>query len=314
MKTFFLVLASVAFASVSSLSIQSAEVVGSEGREETRPAKEGSTINLKCNLQLSTNEEWESCQWIHVMQNQWDMSGKEKMVKCTGLQNSQGAPCTNHGGSHELDNYASRVKMDVGVSHCGITISNAHPNDTGRWECKVTAGSSYSGYLDLFVTQRAIVNISEPTAGNKIQYVFGYGRPEIRSTCRGYGGRPQPTFSWYVNEERYLIRNDISANPVRTGEDPVLGKYHEETISFTPSKERLCNDYGLNSFCLQDTYTFKLLCRVDQGIYYQSENSRAFSEALVEVRNGVEKMLGSIILIVSAIFLSSTGLLSRFHL
>ncbi len=35
----------MAFASVSSLSIQSAEVVGSEGREETRPAKEGKLTN-----------------------------------------------------------------------------------------------------------------------------------------------------------------------------------------------------------------------------------------------------------------------------
>lgn len=193
--------------------------------------------------------------------------------------------------------------MDVGTPHCGVSITNAHPNDTGRWECKVTSGSSYSGqvrnhyevlsekkcspvffrYVDLFVTQRAIVNISNPTAGNKIQYVFGYGRPEIRSSCRGYGGRPQPTFSWcviyrakidnvrwmaflevtnicsilrYVNDERYPIRNDLSTNPVSMGEDPVLGKYHEETISFTPSKERLCNDFGLNGICLQGKRTY----------------------------------------------------------
>ena len=29
-----------------------------------------------------------------------------------------------------------------------------------------------------------------------IKYDLDQSRPEIRATCRGYGGSPQPTFKW----------------------------------------------------------------------------------------------------------------------
>lgn len=41
MEKFILIFALLAISSVSSLTIQSAEVVGSDGREESRPAREG---------------------------------------------------------------------------------------------------------------------------------------------------------------------------------------------------------------------------------------------------------------------------------
>ena len=32
--------------------------------------------------------------------------------------------------------------MDVGSNYCGLSISGAHPDDTGEWECRVMGGSS----------------------------------------------------------------------------------------------------------------------------------------------------------------------------
>ncbi len=58
-------------------------------------------------------------------------------------------------------------------------------------------------------------------------------------------------FLRYINDVRYQINKaDYTANPIRVGLDQTYGAYVEETISFTPTYDKLCGrDYGLESVC-----------------------------------------------------------------
>lgn len=295
---------------LNAFSISSAEVQG-DGKEETRPAKEGTSVTMRCTLALSNSEEWSVCQWHHIIEGQFDQTNKEMNVQCVGLPISQGQTCTNHGGSSEMDSYASRIKLDVSPTHCGLIITNSDARDNGEWVCKVSVGdNSQMGSLDLFMTNQSKAIITDPNSlavpPEMIKYDLDASRPEIKSTCRGYGGRPEPTFVWYVNEDRYLInKNDYVANPIRRGSDPIFGAYVEETMTFTPTYDKICQDYGLSSVCKTDVFTFKLICKVDQGSYYQSQNADSPSEILVEVRNGAKFITSSIFLLLASCLLTS---------
>lgn len=308
----FVITSLIAFSSVNAFSITSAEVSG-DGKEESRPAKEKSTITLRCTLTMSTGEEWSVCQWQHVLKGQFDQNNKELNIVCTGLQTDQGKTCSNHGGSHQLDTYANRIRMDVSPNHCGVIISDAKPDDNGVWECTVGAAGQSTQYnsLDLFVSNHSTVRITEPDTwlANPpvIKLDYAQSRPEIRSTCRGYGGRPQPTFNWYINDVRYQINKaDYTANPIRVGLDQTYGAYVEETISFTPTYDKLCGrDYGLESVCGSGVFTFNLICKTDQGTFYPTEDRDGASQAVVEVQNGAQLMAGSVLIVLASVLFTS---------
>ena len=58
-----------------------------------------------------------------------------------------------------------------------------------------------------------------------------------------------------MNEDRYMInKNDYEARPIRVGVDAIFGDYVEETITFTPTHDKLCNDFGLSSVCTTGDY------------------------------------------------------------
>jgi hypothetical protein len=54
----------------------------------------------------------------------------------------------------------------------------------------------------------------------------------------------------FISDDRHqLNKNDYTANPVRSGNDPIYGLYVEESITFSPTYDKLCKDYGLDSVC-----------------------------------------------------------------
>lgn len=295
---------------VEAFSISSAEVMG-DGKEETRPAKEGTTVTIRCSLSMQSGEEWSVCLWTHKLTGQFDQYNREKNIQCQALPNSQGQTCLNSGGSHDLDSAASKIKMDVSAQHCGIVITDVNANyHDGTWDCSVfAAGTTQYSNVELFVTNKTTVRMIQPDAWAQnpemIKYDLDQSRPEIRATCRGYGGSPQPTFKWYVNDDRRQInKNDYTANPIRVGQDPVYGNYVEESITFSPSYEKLCGEYGLGNVCRPDVFTFNLICKSDQGSYYMTESVDSSTKALVEVRNGSQFLTASIFLLISS-FLAS---------
>lgn len=307
----FLVFCSFTLSSfVQSFNINSAEVQG-DGKEETKPAKEGTSVTLRCQLTMGSGEEWSFCEWQHILKGQYDSNNKELNIQCAAMPNSQGTSCANYGGSDQLNQYASRIKMDVSMNYCGLIISDSKADDNGQWDCRVKAsGTEQFGSLDLYMTNHSRVRMYEPDAWAvqpvMIKYDLTSGRPEIKATCRGYGGRPQPTFNWYVNDDRHQInKKDYTPNPIRTGTDSLYGAYVEETISFMPSHENLCREYGLESVCRTDVFTFNLICKTDQGSFYQKENTDASSQALVEVRGGAVHIAGSVLLLVASFILTS---------
>jgi len=263
-------------------------------------------------MSLQQGEEWSVCFWSHILQGQYDQSNKEKNIQCTALPNSQGQPCANSGGSHELDSVAARIKMDVSQNHCGLVISDSNADyHDGTWECRVMAGTSIQyNSVELFMANQSTVRMIQPDAWapnpEMIKYDLDQSRPEIRASCRAYGGSPQPTFKWFVTDDRRPInKNDYTADPIRVSVDSIYGPYIEETITFSPSYEKLCGEYGLGSVCRPDVFTFNLICKTDQGIYYTTESADASSQAIVEVRNGSQSVVASIFLLMISSLIAS---------
>ena len=63
-----------------------------------------------------------------------------------------------------------------------------------------------------------------------------------------------------MNEDRYMInKNDYVANSIRTGVDQTYGDYVEETMTFTPTYDKLCQDYGLSSVCRTGDYNISIV-------------------------------------------------------
>jgi len=239
-----------------SLTIQDAAITSGNGEDEDNPAEEGSSITLRCGLS-NADKGWVYCGWTHELVNTYDDNDEIVEVFCSSADYTQSnTQCKNLGGSEVLDqaNYASRLRMDVSASHCGIRIDRAHPYDTGEWKCHSS-------------------QVIEYEADN---------RGEIQAACTGIGGRPAPTFHWYVDDSnnREIDENDL--NPRDNEWDDNGVPMIEQTIRWEPSIDDMCDEYELdNSVCDFDRgskerrrarFTFNLICKADQGNMYQDEN------------------------------------------
>ncbi len=195
------------------------------------------------------------------------------------------------GGSPSLDQYASRLYMDVGFTYCGLRIgANAIPEDSGEWLCHVSSdlqATPVSGTLDLFVANQSQIAITNPPDNEVIEYAPG---SPIEAECSSLGGRPEPTFHWLANAilvyirytynllfQRYAYDDTQEIDPSEfevTNEDsevlngtPLL----RQTIKWSPCDTRPCDGES----------SFDLICKVDQGEHFEAEND--LQEASVSV-------------------------------
>lgn len=273
-----------------SLTIQDAAITSGNGEDEDNPADEESSITLRCGLSNADNG-WVYCGWTHELVNTFDDNDEIVEVFCSSADYTQSSTqCKNLGGSEVLDqaNYASRLRMDVSASHCGIRIDQAHPYDTGEWKCHVTeipGGSTLYSSVDLYVSNHSQVYISEPDMWEDSSQVIEYeanNRGEIQAACTGIGGRPAPTFHWYVDDSnnREIDEDELNSKDSEWDDNGV--PMMEQSISWEPSIDDMCDEYELdNRVCDFDRgskereraiFTFNLICKADQGNLYKDEN------------------------------------------
>lgn len=88
--------------------------------------------------------------------------------------------------------------------------------------------------------------------------------------------------SRYVNDDRNEIKSEL--NPDQQDSEWMGVPILSESISWEPSIDEMCDDYDLNEeACEFDVgsrererarFTFELICKVEQGNLYQSDNDK----------------------------------------
>eukprot|EP00095_Tigriopus_kingsejongensis_P010351 maker-scaffold1185_size56580-snap-gene-0.13 protein:Tk10351 transcript:maker-scaffold1185_size56580-snap-gene-0.13-mRNA-1 annotation:"amidohydrolase" len=201
MKLLLPLLGLLVVSTVQALSVKEAMIVGSQGLDEETPIAVDDTFSLKCDIQLQSEEAWLLCMWTHTIEGRTDSNGMDLKAVCSTSPDGNNQ-CTNKGGSSQLDSYASRITMMTSPNSCGINVRGAVGEDDGQWECHVTdastGGGQVSSYLDIHVANQTTIFITEPRieqdSSLTIEYDLEETRSEIEATCRGYGGKPKPTF------------------------------------------------------------------------------------------------------------------------
>jgi len=301
------------------LTISQYGIQGSDGETEEQPVHVEDEFTLECGLSLNANEDWFYCAWSHVVEDIENSDGQPAKVICgvSDYMSDNGRYCANKGDS-ELDSYEQRITMVLGQSSCGIRVDNAEPTDSGDWTCKVVGngGAETQQTIEVFVANMSTLYITDPDLEEDsratIEYDLEDTRSEIEATCRAYGGRPAPEFHWYLDDEDVEIEKSDLTTRVREGRDAILGEYTEETISWQPTLDSLCEDYDLDQEACErnkNKYRFfnmNLMCKVEQGDYFVEENDDNMAEVIIEVISGAPslKISGMLSLVMMAAFTS----------
>ena len=81
-----------------------------------------------------------------------------------------------------------------------------------------------------------------------------------------------------------LDSSEVDLDNIRENSDPEYGDFVEQKMTWTPSIEILCDDYGLDEMVCEKNkrkyrfFSFSLLCMADQGDYYITENEAEWAE------------------------------------
>jgi len=286
------------------ITIQQAEVVG-DGSDEDTPLVEGDDLTLKC----TSDSEWSMCTWTHEIEDQKDSNGNQMTLTCTFSTTHNGEYCTNIGGSDELDDIAKRrIQAVVQSNSCGLRIRDSEAIDGGTWKCSMFDGTPNSAWayneVDAFVSNQSTIFITEPDLWSDPSEVISYEidktNTEIEATCTGYGGNPEPTFHWFVGDDDDDSEiTDHTTKKVGPSSDD-LGNYISEQMSWTPTRDDLCEFDATSDNCEDDQFTFNLICKVVQesnGEYYREENDQQMAEVVVEVTNSSSMVISSLLLV-----------------
>ncbi len=281
MKTYLLLIFIAKFANC--LTVDEAEA--SDGLDGKDPIFEDDSFALFCNITSQGPTDLPvQCTWTHMIDNQYDESGKPLEVVCSTVDAGTSI-CTNQGGNVDSD-YANHIQLNASVSSCDAFVESADPRDNGRWECEVTDVNNKveSAFIDIFVSNRSTAFITEPD--EQITYDIMDEDAVINATCRAYGGRPQPTFAWVMEttgEPNEIPQNDYNST-WKEGNDAVLGEYVEETLLWSPSLLDLCEiNAAHEEFCDGNVASsqFSLVCKAQQDDYYES----SADEISIKVKN-----------------------------
>ncbi|TRY75785.1 hypothetical protein TCAL_01291 [Tigriopus californicus] len=273
----FLLAGLLAFSGVCSLSVGQAEIVGSDGLDEDSPIADDDSFTLKCDIQVQgSNDGWLLCMWTHELEDEQDANNEDLRIVCSTSPDGS-AQCSNKGGSSELSSYAS-------------------------------------SFVDIHVANQTTIFITDPDmeedSSQTIEYDLEDERAEIEATCTGYGGKPEPTFRWYINDDRNEISENDLQRRLRPGEDSILGEYVEETIIFQPTLEDLCNSYDIDDYACETNkpryhfFNFNLICKADQGVYFERENEDQEAMVTVDVVSGSTAPLASVVVLLLSSIIS----------
>lgn len=268
--------------------------------DKNNPEEEGRQIDIPCPVTSSGNKAL-SCVWKHEL----PATGNN------GYSDTRHISCGANGcsGHQSIDqSYFNGRSVEWNINPCSIRVQQAHPDDTGDWECHLitddgtTSGPrAQVGTVEVFVSNKSEIYITDPDVNrvDSIQYDLRKSSDRIEATCTGYGGSPTPIFTWYVDE-------DDSGNDIQKGDggasfevreyDDRNGRRAESTITFQPTLQDLC-DLNLDNACDSDDFNglnFNLICTVEQPGYY-NRDSNEIAKVMVEVSSANQLSLGGFV-------------------
>ena len=85
-------------------------------------------------MRCSVTDEWSTCNWVMEVVGEYDSNNKQKKLVCS-TGSGTGATCNNHGGSDDLDVYASGIQLSASDRSCDIRISNSDAIHGNKWTC-----------------------------------------------------------------------------------------------------------------------------------------------------------------------------------
>jgi len=242
---------------------------------------EGDSVTIQCNF----DDRVESCTWTHNEPMNENNQADSFDISCTGNEQLSGQSCNDD----------TRVQFQQSGTMCGITIQNSEPEDTGLWNLNAIGINPASGTI-----QTAKYEFEMFTYNRSTNYVINDDDNEVSSvdvtynwddrnddwwgdytnyenlvlTCGAQGGRPEPTFIWYIeNNQNDELNEDsdgsISLSTRTNGQEDSYGYItnmeSEIDIRIDQDFMRLLEDAGVDSNPEDGNVRFTITCEIDQG-------------------------------------------------
>ncbi|TRY70922.1 hypothetical protein TCAL_16383, partial [Tigriopus californicus] len=250
--------------------------------DEDNPVPERETVSLDCSFESTV----ESCLWVHDEPlNVGTHTGGTHDIKCSAGSGENGQNCQA----------LSRVQYTFQDNRCGIRISGTEPEDTGKWKLSaIGLSSSGSGVqtatrdFELFTfNQSTLVMTDEDDndlMGGTFETDYNCNEREndweegksnwetVTFRCLAYGGRPEPTFKWYIDNNDNNELSSESHFRINTNLESVDDKDQyirnlESEIEFQVDDKLMeileQNNVEINSE--DERVSFRLTCEIEQG-------------------------------------------------
>lgn len=288
----------IALPSVLPITINEISVQG-DGEDPDNPLAEGDRLTVKC----SADSEWSLCSWVMELDGEYDSNNQLKKLVCgTYATNGGSVRCNNHGGSDDLDDIADNIQLSGDEKSCTLQISDAEAIHGNKWRCNMWDDPSSAGAQidkDIHISNQSTIFITEPDhfqdPNEMIEYTLDQSNERIEATCTAYGGKPDPEFHWYVNDDddrSEIPDSDLTRYTDSRSDD--LGDYIQESIRWSPTRDELCQFEDLENDCYEYQFSFDLICKVVQkagsNIYYQSENEQQKTDVIVNIKSGAARL------------------------
>ena len=155
-----------------------------------------------------------------------------------------------------------RIRVSVSGSKCGLQVADSTPEDTGKWKLAAVSINT-NGEVQDKSTEFTVYTYNQSTVvmrdedNNEISnWDTTYNRNDkqnkwekgksnwesVEFTCSAYGGRPIPTFKWYIENNDNDDLNAVELFRITEGQIGTEDKYgfipnYESTISFAIDDE-----------------------------------------------------------------------------
>lgn len=157
--------------------------------------------------------------------------GEEAELTCTA--DSQIAFCiftSPSGNQYTFSGVGQEISYDDGrivyfgsnpERECGIKITSVTDSDNGKWKCSITSnvggsGKTGSGSANVTVVKAPSSVHLEPTFPED-SLLLNYPKDsQTKISCVADGGRPEPTFSWKIGDQKiapHIVSTDANRRP-----------------------------------------------------------------------------------------------------
>lgn len=277
------------------------------------------TMSLRCN----TDQKVLSCVWRHTdpISEKEQGSSSDPTILCSGGIDSNGQTCQDD----------TRVTFRTSETSCAIDVSNTEPKDTGKWTLSamtMTSSGSTQNSDKIFevytYNQSQLFMLDEDlNTENSLDTTYNYDTKEeewvsgkngwesVEMNCMAYGGRPLPTFLWYVdNNDNDDLEDDnhfdVSTGSIGSDYDYIENYQSNLKFGIDDTLLEKLDDYGIDTNPGNGMITFEITCEVQQGLsssFQQRERMRINIQRPYDDGNLKASTIGIIVGVIIAVIL-----------